>query len=377
MHKLIPGLALGASLTLAACAAPAVAPGAAPTPSPSVSPGSATASPPVAAAPSAAPSAVPTADSASPAGFSWTDGELWKAFDFKGVGGLYRNPLVNQILVVDAEREDTTTDRYVLRKFQADGSYVSAVSLAPEGAEAPDAVDDMAFDASGTPLYAYRDDGAFSLRKLLTATVTLADRYPVHSVEWAGPVALRAEGELLSVAVLRLDPEKREEALRNGVTPGMTGGSIYFSRAEEDEAADPLFQVPDPFFPTRSMAFGRGGDLYLVGQTSAGGFGVKRLSADQRVTDVVAALPARPERIWVGPTGDLYMLHENGGLPSEIWRYTPDGRFVGDTELRLKTGAVLNQVEGLTFDSEGRALVAGVAFDAAGKRVTGIFRFSN
>jgi hypothetical protein len=360
-------MAASASL-LGACVTSSPAP-VPPVSSPSVAPAAPSATPSVAA--SALPSVAPSAAT----GIDWASGQVFKSYDFEAVAGIHFNPYLNQFIVLDAEGEAISPRRYLARKFQADGTYVSTVDLAPEGRVAPDAVDGVTFDASGTPVYAYRNDGAFSLLKLVTSTVVAADRYPLDAVEWAGPSALRADGVLLHVALLNLDPDKRDEARRMGRTPDMLGGTIYYATAEEDEPPKALFQVADPFVPTRAMAFSSSGDLYLAGQTSAGGFALKRLTSDQSIVDV-AALPARPEAMWARPEGGVYLAWEVTGAPARIAYVDTQSTLQGETEIRLKDGGFLAQVEGLTFDNQRRPVMTASGFDAAGRRVSGMFTFT-
>lgn len=362
---LIPMLALSACVS----APPAVTP-TSPSPSPSATAVASATPTGQSPTPAASPSAAPAAGA-----FNWSAGRLLKSYNFTRVDGIAFNPYLNQIYVLDGLDEAVTSRGLQLRKFQADGAYLSTVSLAMEGEAAPDAVDAIAFDPAGTPVYSHRDAlGAFALRKLFTSTVAGAGRYPLAGTEWAGPTALHFDREFLSVALLGLDPEKRDEARRTGVTPSMTGGNIQFGVAEEGEPSQVLFQVPDPFAPTRAMAFASTGDLYLAGQTGEAGFAVKRLKKDQSLQDI-GGLADRPFGMWSGPEGDVYLSHETAGAPARLRRVDAGGQLGPEMELRLEAGGFLYQVKGLAFDRQGNPLLTGVGFDADSRRVSGIYTF--
>jgi hypothetical protein len=295
-------------------------------------------------------------------------------YDFEGIGGIHYNPYLDQLSVIDAV-DDNTSRRYQMRKFRADGTYISTVSLAPADEEAPDAVDAMTFDPSGAPLFSYRKDGEFRLLKLLTATVQRAERYPLNAAAWAGPSALGAAGVDIRVALLNLDVKDRDDARRRGLVPTMTGGAISIGIAEEDEPPTALFQVADPFVPTRVMAFAPNGDLFLGGQTTTG-FGLKRIKPDQTIDDL-GAVPARPEGMWPRPAGGVYFAWEtNSSTPARLVATDPAGTRGAEQELRLANGGFLSEITGLTVDKQGRALVAGSGFDGSNQRVSGVFVFA-
>jgi hypothetical protein len=266
---------------------------------------------------------------------------------------------------VDTEVNSTTSPRYKLAKFNPDGSAVSTFSLAPEGGKAPSAVSGIAFQLRGSPLYAYRDDDAFKLLKLSTATVTVGDRYPIFDLPKAGPATLRNQGDVLYEAVVSLDPNSTEK----------TGGSLTFAQSEEDKTPRALFQIPDPFFPTTRMAFAPNGDLYLAGPIRGGGLSIKRLKADKTLDDVSIALSAVPDGLWVGPDGDLYLAQDGLATPAIVKRYGADGQLKGQSEVKPKDGGFVANVRGLAFDSQGRILMAVAGFDSAGRSLKTVLSF--
>jgi hypothetical protein len=322
------------------------------------------------------PTAVPTSTPAPSEAVDWQAGQPLTQYDFEGLHGVYYNPYLDQLNVIDAVNDDVTVPRYLLRKFRADGSYMSTVELAPADEDAPDAVDAMTFDPSGAPLFSYRDDGEFRLMKLFTSTVLRAEGYPLNGAAWGGPSALRANGANLSVALLNLDVDDRDDARRRGVTPVMTGGSLNIGVAEEDEQPSALFQVADPFVPTRALAFSPAGDLFVGGQAAGGGFGLKRIKLDQSIEDL-GQLPARPEGMWTRPAGGVYLAWEPGGsAAARLLAADAAGKLGAEQELRLSAGGFLTEIEGIAFDKQGRAIVAGSGFDATNQRISGIYVFA-
>lgn len=365
-----PLAALAMATLLGACvAAPSPVAPSSPSPSPTTTP---------AATPSPIATAAPVSPSPTPVPgdvVDWQSGAPLIRYDFEELSGLYYNPYLDQVNVID--RIDLlTAPRYQLKKFRADGTYLSTVSLAPEDDDAPQMVDAMTFDPSGVPLFSYREDGEFRLMKLFTSTVLPAERYPLNRAAWGGPSALSAQGVNIRVALLSLDVDVRDEAKRRGVTPSMTGGSISVGIAEEDEPPAALFQVADPFLPTRALAFAPAGELFLAGQTSGGSFGLKRIKPDQAIEDL-GTLPARPEGMWTRPAGGVYFAWEPGGsTPARLMAADAAGKLGTEQELRLKDGGFLSEVEGIAFDKQGRALVSGAGFDAGNQRIKGVFVFA-
>jgi hypothetical protein len=187
---------------------------------------------------------------------------------------------------------------------------------------------------------------------------------------------LRADGADLSVALLNLDVDDRDDARRRGVTPVMTGGNISVGVAEENEVPTALFQIPDPFLPTRALAFAPSGDLFVAGQATGGGFGLKRIKIDRAVEDL-ASLPARPEGMWSRPGGGVYLAWEPGGsVAARLLAVDAAGKLGPEQEFRLNGGGYLSEIEGITFDKQGRAIVAGSGFDATNQRISGVFVFA-
>jgi hypothetical protein len=311
---------------------------------------------------------VPSA-TASPAGaLDLTRGKLLRTYDLKGVGGLYYDLGRDQIAVIDARDDDETPRHYLLRRFNRDGSFDVAIDLNRPDEEAPEAVDGFAFDLAGVPAFTYLEDETFSLRRLYTATVLDATRLPATTLERAGLSALGADGDVFTLGVIRLDPDagKGDTKVRD----------ILYVRAEEDEAPEALFRIPDPFAPTTRMAMGPGGVLYLAGPTPAGSLAIKRLTKDQKLEDVPIPLPRIPEHMWMGPAGNLYLVTETtGNEPATVRAYTPSGQLVGESAVTLADGQKVYAVDGLTFDREGKPLLAGSAIAADLKITTGLFAF--
>lgn len=334
----------------------------------------------VSSPPAAGESAVPSspqpsatvAPSVAP-GLSLGEGEALKPYNFQGVSGLYRDPLLDQLYVVDAADDAVTTKRYVLRKFAPDGSFLSTAELAPQGEPAPDAVDGVAFDYRGFPVYAYREDEQFRLLKLVTATVVPFDAadYPVTEQDRAGVTTVRAADSELLVAAISLE--------RDGALPDRqqlkTGGKLIVARAEEDKAAKTLFQIPDPLYPTVRMAFAPGGSLFVAGPSREGKLSVMRVDEDQKVTTLPVTIGAVPDRLWVSPEGELWLSENRSNGPAKLRRFTQDGEPRGEAELRLAGGGYLTTLLGMVVDGEGRLLVAGQGFDDASRTVKGLFRF--
>ncbi len=340
-------------------------------PGPTASPSAPTAATP---APSVAPSAVasasasPAAATPAPAGtLDLTKGKLLRKYDFNNIGGLHFDVGRNQIYVIDATDDDATDRRYLLRRFNRDGTFEAAVDLHKASEEAPEAVDGLAFDLAGVPAFTYLEDEDFSLRRLYTATVLDATRLPSTGLERAGLAALGADGDVFTLGVIRLDPDALEGDTRDR--------EILYIRAEEDEPPEANFRIRDPFEPTKHMALAPGGVLYLVGSTTTT-LGVKRLTKDQQLADLPIPLPRIPDHVWTDPAGNLLLVTESTGAePAKLRRYAPSGEAAGETDLTLASGEKIFSVDGLTFDAENRVILAGSAIAADLQTTTGIFTF--
>lgn len=358
MNKRFSILAFAVLLT--ACtpqSGPVVTPASAQT---STTPSPAASQAPATATPSEVPSASP-----SVASFSLTSGEVIGAGQLTNPAGIFYEAGTGTLYVSDAETTSIVSPRYLLRRFKTDGTATGAFQLAPDGGTPPTAVDAVAFQLRGTPIYAYRKDDAFQLLKLATATVTVGDRYPLFDLKKAGVVALGNKGDVLFEAAVAFDPDKTEK----------TNGSLYFAQSEEDKTPKALFSIPDPFTPTTRMAFNTDGELYLAGPNPGGGLGLKRLAADQSLKDVPITLGSVPDGLWVGPGGDLYMSYNSIGSPAKVRRYGADGKFKGETEVKLKNGGFLDNIRGLAFDAQGTVYMTASGYDPAGTLIRAMVRF--
>lgn len=378
--NLRPALA-ALSLLMAACTAPpaavgpSTAPGATSAGTPpstpvasaavSASPSAAAASPvpsPSATEPSASPSAAPSG------GFTLANGKLLRTYDFQGIGGLHFDRGRNQIVVIDAQDDDETPRKYLMRRFERSGAFDAAIPLNMADEDPPEAVDGFAFDLAGVPVFTYRDEEEVSLRRLYTATVQIAQRLPIVSFERAGLAAVGTDGDVITFGAVRYDPDALKGDTRER--------TIQYARAEEDKDAEGLFRIPDPFEPTVRMAVGPGGVLYLMGPTKAGTLELKALTKDQQLTTLPVPLARIPDHLWVDPAGDLYLASEStGNEPARIRRIKPDGTLVGEVEVVLADGRKVFAIDGLTWDLQGKPLLAGTAIAADLRTQTGIFTF--
>lgn len=373
-------LPLGVMLAIATACAPTNpgTPAASASPMPGASagptPGATVAPVPSAGAASSAPAVPSPVPSVS--GFTWAPGKLLKAYDFKGVAGIYYALAETAFYVIDAVTSDQTPRRYLVRKFNQDGTFQAAYKLAPAGKLDPRAVDGMAFDRRGIPFYTYNDfdpdvyrqennDRTWSLRKLITATVLPADRLPSNALSRAGVSTLTADGDVFTLGVLRLDPDK-----------AVTGNrKLTYVRAEEDQQPQAITSFDDPFEPTTLMTSSPTGTIFASGPLKAGGFGIKKVGVDQQLADF-ATVDALPKGMWAGAKGELYTSTETTSKAAKVRKYSPDGKLLGETEVTLADGSYLLRVAGLTFDLTGRAIVTGSGFDAQKQPMSGIFVFT-
>lgn len=370
-------------LGLAACtpAAPVTAPPS--SAAPSVAPASAMPSPGTTpAAPSASPAATPTAPIASAsaiapspqatatsAEFDLTRGRMLRRYTFKGIGGLFYDLAQDQLHVIDAVNDDVTPRRYLVRRFSRDGTFDSAVRLNKEDEDAPDAVDGYAFDDAGVPIYTYREDETFIVRRLYTATVTDATTFPSNRLERAGVAAMAATGGIVTMGVMRLDPEEKD-AKTTKVR------EILYVRTDLNGDSEALFRFVDPFEPTVRMAASLEGQLYLFGPRPDGVLGVKRVNKDETKVDLPIPLKAIPEHVWLDPQGNLLLADQTTGKEAvTIRRFSPTGELLSQTPVTLADGQKLYDLDGLTFDVKGHPIVAGTAIDADLKETAGLFVF--
>jgi hypothetical protein len=371
------------SLTLALLAVAACAPGTpvAPTPTPSAPPSTAVSSTPTTPAsgqPASPGSVASTTPSAEPsaAGFAWKPGTLLKAYDFKGLAGIYYDGPEAAYYVVDAVNDDQTPRRYLVRKFSQSGVFQASYKLAPTGKLDPRMVDGMAFDRRGTPFFTYSDfdpdvykndnnDRTWYVLKLVTAAVLQADRLPSTNLARVGASTLASNGDLITMGILRLDPDKNQPGNRK----------ITYVQAEEDQPPVAIATFDDPFEPTTLMASSSTGTVYLTGPLKAGGFSIKRIAKDQQLTDF-ASVPELPKGIWAGPNGEVYTASASASKPAKVKKYAPDGTLLGETEALLSDGGYLLHVSGMAFDPTGKIVVTGDGFDAKKQTMSGIFVYS-
>jgi hypothetical protein len=363
---------------VAACGPTApVTPGASPSVVPSAGVSAAPSTP--AASPAASPSAVATAaPSATPsvAGFAWKPGTLLKAYDFKGIAGIYYDGPEASYYVVDAVNDDQTPRRYLVRKFNQTGAFQASFKLAPTGKLDPRAVDGVAFDRRGIPFFTYSDfdkdvyrndstDRTWLLLKLVTAAVLPADRLPSNSLPRAGVSTLASSGDLFTLGVLRLDPDK-----------DVTGNrKVSYVQGEEDQSPVAIASFDDPFEPTTLMASSPTGTVYLTGPLKAGGFSIKKIGTDQKLVDF-ASVTELPKGMWAGPNGEVYTASTTTSKAATVRKYSPDGALLGETEARLADGGYLLHVAGMTFDPAGHPVVTGDGFDVNKQSMSGIFVFT-
>jgi hypothetical protein len=296
-------------------------------------------------------------------------GQILRRYAFKGLGGLHVDPASNGLYILDAASDDVTPRRFVLRRFQRDGTFEVAVALGLEGEKAPDAVDGMAFGAYGTPFYLYRDDERLVLRRLYTATPRDVAGFPSYLTPRAGLAALGGQGRVLTLGVLRLDPEEKTIKTRKK-------REVVFVQADPEGDPVAIFNVPDPFEPTVRMAVGPGGVLHLFGADQAGRLGCKRLGADQALTDLPLGLARMPDTVAFDPQGRLWLAYNSlGSEPASLDIHDGTGARLGRFPVRLDDGARVFQVAGLAFDRAGVPLVAGRAMYDDLRTVEGVFEF--
>lgn len=299
------------------------------------------------------------------ASFSLTNGIPFGQPSLENPAKIFVESGTGSVYVVDTEINSPTAPKYLLRKLSYQGAQVATFHLAPDGGTPPTAVDSIAFQLRGTPIYAYRKDDTFQLLKLATATVTVGDRYPINNLPKAGPVALGNQGDVLLEAVLSYDPDKTEKV----------NGSLYFAQSEEDKTPKALFSIPDPFAPTSAMAFSPSGDLYLLGSKNGSGLGVKRLKSDKTLEDVALPLSAIPDGFWIGPDGDLYLSTNGVANPAVVRRFDASGKPEGESEVRLKDGGFVSAIRGMAFDAQGHILMTVSGYDKDNQPLKSVIAF--
>jgi hypothetical protein len=181
--------------------------------------------------------------------------------------------------------------------------------------------------------------------------------------------ALRVDGTVVTLATLRLDPDEKAAKTTN---------MRFVTYVQGDPERDPgaVFQVADPFVPTRRMALGPDGRLYLFGATTGGQLGVKRLDAAQQLVDLPIALSRMPDLVTFDPAGRLWLAYNTtGSEPATVAVHDPSGALVGTLPVTLADGAKVFQVRGLAFDRAGIPLIGGSAITSDLRTVHGIFEF--
>lgn len=358
-----------AALAVAACSQPAPQ-----VPPVTTSPSPSSAAPqPSASASSAAPSPAASATPAAPTGLGLGEGEALKPYGFNWIDGIYRDEARDQLYVVDAQNKTDTPRRYLVRKFQMDGTFISTISLTPEGGEVPDAIDGIAFDQRGIQFFNYREDETFRLMKLITAAVVPVNQtdHPLSFLDRAGPSALAPDDAEMLVAAVNLTRDGEAEREQEEVK----GGQLTVGRAEEGEAPTLLFNIPDPLEPTVRMAFSPEGDLFLAGPNKQGQQALVRVKQDRSVATVATGFPAVPDRLVFAPSGDVVLAFDSTTSAAALRLVGPNGEAKGEASLTLKDNGYLTTVQGVTFDAEGRMIVAGRGFNGARETVSGLFRF--
>lgn len=374
--RLLPCLALLTALSACSPTAvtpPAASPSASATASeaPGATPTPATSSAPATTAPSAT-----VAPTATPA-LLWSNGKELRPYDFKGLGGVYYEEAQNQLYVIDGVDDNVTPRRYLVREFNIDGTFIGAFHLAPTGKDDPDHVDGMAFDRRGLPFYIYRDDDGFQkssgtnlpsfwgVYELITASVVEPSGLPFHPLTRAGVGTLASDGDTFTLGYLALDPDR-----------AVTTHKVAYSRAEENQQPEALFNIDDPFAPTTLMAASTDGQLYFAGPLpNSGGFRIKRLDAQQHQADF-ATLDSLPQGMWCDAQGDVYVAFDETSKPAVVRKYKPDGTLIGQTDVKLADGSYLVHISGLTIDEQGHRIVTGNGLDANNKSIQGLFTFT-
>jgi hypothetical protein len=314
-------------------------------------------------------SATPAAPTPTPAQatLAWSAGERLGDAAFTDAINVAYEPGRGRLSAAEVIDPSALIKRYRMRTIDVTGAQFGANELVPAGGEAPTSVDAITFDQSTNPVLAYRNKEVFQLYKVAGTTIAPMTGFPLNAAKRAGPVVMRNDVDVLSVAALILDPD--------GDQP--TGGQIALAQAKEGELAKALIQIPDPFYPTTRLAFQADGSLLIAGAVREGGWGLKRLKADRSLTDVVIAGPPLPDGMWAAPNGDIYLTVAQGlAQPTKVWRFGPSGDARGETEVRLKNGGYVQRVTGIAFDMAGKPYVSGSGYNGANRVTSGIFTFA-
>lgn len=354
-------------LLVAACAPAPQAPVTAGSAAPATTPTAST-------APSAAPGTASATATPAASLFALSPGVSAATYAFKSIGGVYFDAALQQIVVVDTLHLSASPHLYHLLKFGADGSFLAANSLAPASNPDPDTVGGMAFDLTGRAYYGYHNGEAWQLDQLVSATVQQATALPLNTLERSGPSTVGAQGNIVNVAAVWLDPTVKTPLEHQT----KTGGNIDISRKDVGTTKPPLtiIQVPDPLWPTVLMGFDGQGNLLVCGPLQQGGFAVKRIAPDKTVSTVPLGLTAMPDGMWVAPDGTIYTTMNTQGQAATIRQYAANGTLRGQTALKLEGGGYLYHIGGVAFDSKGNLLIGGDGYDANGTAITAVYSFA-
>lgn len=360
--------AVTALLALWGCPSPPSAGLPPPTSAPSALDASPAVSPIASDSPSPTASATPAAPSTpNPKPSARVSVRLLREYDFKGVVAMAVDPYQRQIHVVDGLDGSAVAARYGLKRFSRDGRFLAGVDLHREGERAPDAVNGYVVDRSGLPHFLYQDDEAITLRRLYTATVLDRTDFPVYQVPRAGLAALRADGDVLTLGALSLDPEEKALKTRNK-------REIWLAQAEPGETPLTLVKVEDPFTVVTRMAAGPGGTLYVAGALPGGKKEVQRLDAGGQWTALPGTEGQSPDRMVVSPGGTLWCFYFSTGNAAARWvQYGADGLATAEGELKTPDGEPVLRLSSVAFESETQWLATGLLQQAGATTLTGLF----
>jgi hypothetical protein len=298
-------------------------------------------------------------------------GRLLRAYDFKGIGGIFLDPVSERLHVVDGVNDDVTPRRFLVRRFRLDGAFEAAVSLSRPDEKAPDGVDGFVFGQFPTPYFLHREDERLTLRRIFTATIVdvALTEFPGAVIPRVGLAALGVDGRVLTLAALRYDPEEKDAKTTNE-------RDIVYFRAEPDNAPLVVHTLKDPLLPTRRLAVGPGGVTYLFGASREGRLVARRLDPSLELAEPDFGLTRMPDRVWVAPDGVLWLAYAgNGSEPARLARHAADGRKIDESPVLLESGARFVTIDGLAFPRAGGVLLAGTTLDAALKAGRGIYTF--
>gem|GEM_PF-4601040 len=324
---------------------------------------------PASVAPSAQTPVATATPSPTPSAWTLSTAKRLGRYDFEGIGGVHYAPALDELFVIDGVNSDRTPRRYLLRRFTRAGVFRSVTALQREGEKAPDQVEGVAFDLRGTLFYTWVEDEALKLNKLFTAAIVSADRLPVTAAPRVGFATLGAQGDVVTLGMLKYDIEEKTRKTTNK-------RRVAYVRGEEDETPEAIFDIDDPFAPTRALRVGPDGDLYVMGLKAGGGAGFGLLGKDQQWREVSISVPGFPDRFWVGPNGDWYLAQDGtGATAARLRRFSKQGLPLGETSLQVSEGNTVLRVLGLCFDVAGVPIMALETLGRAGQTDQGLYVF--